>query len=82
MGAVTRSAALSPVLSPSSRHGRRLFWLHLGHQGEEMKISLTSGASAISDAAGGAQPAPGAPGAAARRALRLAVDPGLLEKVE
>lgn len=82
MGAVTQSAALSPVPSPSSRHGRRLFWLPLGRQGDEMKTSLAGGASAISGAAGGAGPTLGAPGAAARRTLHLDVDPGLLQTVE
>lgn len=91
VGAVAQSAALSPVLSPSSRHGRHLFWPPLGcHQGDITTTSLAGGAAALSGAAGGAGGACGAgagptlgrPDAAIRRALHLAVDPGLLEMVK
>lgn len=44
-------------------------------------VSLTGFTAAFSGAAVGAGPALGIPGVAARRALRLAVDPGLLETV-
>jgi hypothetical protein len=44
--------------------------------------SLAGGVAAFSGTAGGAGPTLGAPDAAVRQALRLAVDSGLLKTVE